>query len=171
MIDEQLSGIDAREPRSSSEMQQQRRQTREALRRTDEQISRTTRQLDTLDAKLGGGTERRAHEVLTHLLCEQFDMEFVSARARAFCRADSLEVDMLAYSVTRSEVIVVAIRTNFDAADLAQVLTTLERFPEFFTEHADMKLAGMIAAVTISDEMVARVAAAGLLLVRLDIES
>ena len=33
------------------------------------------------------------------------------------------------------------------------------------------KLAGMIAAVTISDEMAARVATAGLLLVRLDIES
>ena len=172
-IDEQPAEGDARPARTSSETQERSRQMRAVLHRTDKQISRTARQLARLDAKLGGGSERCAYEVLERLLFERLGMEFVSAHAKSFApdRVESLQVDMLAYSVTTAEVIVVQVSIDFDNADLARALDTLVHFPRFFPEHRDKKLSGMIAAIDISDEITARVAAAGLLLVRLSSDS
>ena len=58
----------------------------------------------------------------------------------------------------------VEIKSHLQSRELAQILKTLAQFPEFFPEHNDKKLYGLVALVDATKEMRQKVIAEGLYL-------
>jgi hypothetical protein len=69
-----------------------------------------------------------------------------------------LELDALAYSNTgRNEAFVVEIKSTLSLSAIDQLKETLEKFREFFPEHRDKKLFGIICAIEDQDKIVEEV--------------
>ncbi len=80
-----------------------------------------------------------------------------------------MEIDVLAYANSDiNTAYVVEVKSRLRERDLRQVLALLERFPEFFPEHADERVFGIVATVDVSEEERQRVVEEGLYLARID---
>jgi len=132
---------------------------------TDQQIKELSKQIGGLGNKFGGFTEGMAYPSMKRILQERFKMEYVSPRVEVRKNGSSIELDVLAYSNEDTRAVyIVEVKSHLREEHVKEVLKNLERFPNFFPEHKDKTLYGIIAAVDVSEQMKKKVLEAGLYL-------
>lgn len=126
------------------------------------------RQLGGLGDKFGSFTEGMAFPSMRKLLEKRFHMKVVAPRVHARREGRSLEIDVLAYSNAEiNEVYVVEVKSHLREDGLEQMKNILHEFRDFFPEHADKKVYGILAAVDAPEDVRARVLREGIYLARI----
>jgi hypothetical protein len=147
--------------RNEEERRQQSAETGQFLRELG-------RQLGGLGDKFGSFTEAMAFPSMRKLLEERFHMEFIAPRVRARKGDRSLELDVLAYSNSQTnEAYVVEVKSHLRDDGLEQMKKILREFREFFPEHKDKKVYGILAAVDAPDDVRDKVLREGIYLARI----
>ncbi|HYX26189.1 MAG TPA: DUF3782 domain-containing protein [Thermoanaerobaculia bacterium] len=123
------------------------------------------RQIGGLGEKWGGFTEGLALPSMTKILKQRFGAEVVSTRVRAWRGGRTMEVDVLAYSNSdKNEVFVVEVKSRLREEGLQQMLQILQDFRDFFPEHRDKTLYGILASVDAPQNVQERVLREGIYL-------
>lgn len=98
-------------------------------------------------------------------------MECVGPRVRRKKNGQEMEIDVLAYANgDRQAVYVVEVKSHPREESVEQMRRLLQRFPEFFPEHSDKELYGILAAVDLSETVREKVLAEGLYVARIEDE-
>jgi hypothetical protein len=153
--------------RKISEVAELQRQNQLEGDRTWKFLREVGRQIGALGEKFGSFTEGLALPSMQKLLFERFHMTAVAPSLRVRRGGRSLELDVLAYSHEIDEVYVVEVKSHLREDGLQQMLRILRDFRDFFPEHREKKVFGILAAVDVSNEMADRVVNAGLYLARI----
>jgi hypothetical protein len=142
--------------------------TQREQQETARQLREVGRQLGGLGEKFGSFTEGMAFPAMTKILLQRFGMTTIATRVRSRRNGRSLELDVLAYSNSqKNEAYVVEVKSHLREDGLDQLLRTLKEFREFFPEHADKKVYGILAAVDISDNVAQKALREGIYLARI----
>ncbi len=147
------------------------RETAEQMKRTDRRMAETDRRLKELGKQIGGLGEKfgsfteggLALPSMQKILNERFGMEIISPSVRASKNGKHMEIDVLAYANSdKNTAYVVEVKSHLRPEAIPQMQTILKDFREFFPEHRDKALYGILAAVDISEKMRGEVLRAGL---------
>ncbi len=130
------------------------------------------RQMGKLGEKFGSFTEGMAFPSMKKLLRERFGMSHVAERSTVRKNGRTHEVDVLGYSNTEQNVaFVVEVKSRLREESIEQMLRILQEFPEFYPEHKDKKLYGILAAVDVPENLRQRVLREGIYLARINDET
>ena len=135
---------------------------------TDRQLKELGKQIGGLGSKFGSFTEGLALPSMETILQQRFGMTVVTPRVRARQKGAHLEIDVLAYAngdINRAFLVEVKSHPREEA--ITQLRTTLSRFRDFFPEHRDKQLYGILAAVDRSEAVKAQAIAEGLYVARI----
>ena len=130
-------------------------ETDRKMRETDRKIQETGRQLRELGKQIGGlgdkfgsFTEGLALPSMERLLRERFGMEVVSPSVRVSKGGRHLEIDTLAYANGEiNAAYLVEVKSHLREEAIGQLRTLLKQFRDFFPEHRDKRLFGILATV------------------------
>ena len=123
-------------------------------KKTDQQLKELGKQIGGLGAKFGSFTEGLAFPSMQIILKEQLGMEIISPSVRASKEGKDLEIDVLAYSNgTLNTAYIVEVKSHAREESIGQMKDILQRFREFFPEHKDKKLYGILAVVDLGKEL------------------
>ncbi len=154
--------------RKFQETERRFQETDHEIRNTDRQIRELGKQIGGLGEKFGSFTEGLALPSMERLLRQRFGMEVVSPSVRVTKEGRHLEIDVLAYADGAvNTAYVVEVKSHLREESILQLKQLLERFREFFPEHRDKHLHGILAAVDLSAEMRERVLRAGFYVARI----
>ena len=96
-------------------------------------------------------------------------MDCVGPRVRRRHNGQEIEIDVLAYANgDRQAVYVVEVKSHPREESIEQMRRLLQRFPEFFPEHRDKALYGILAAVDLSAAVRDQFLAEGLYVARIE---
>jgi hypothetical protein len=147
------------------QVQETSRTVRELSEETDKELRE---QLRRLGDKFGGFTEGMALPSMRKLLEDRFDVDVTSIRTQAFKHDSVLELDVLAYSRSRiDEVYIVGVAEGrLEQEGLDHLKRNLREFHNYFTfsEFANRKVYGILAAVDIPESLRAKVLQEGIYL-------
>lgn len=130
---------------------EQFQETDRKFQETDRQIKELGKQIGGLGEKFGSFTEGLALPSMERLLRERFGMEVVSPSVRVSKGGRHLEIDTLAYANgALNAAYLVEVKSHLREEAIDQLSTLLEQFRDFFPEHRDKRLYGILAAVDIS---------------------
>jgi len=135
---------------------------------TDRQLKELGKQIGGLGSKFGSFTEGLALPSMEAILQQRFGMTVVLPRARAHQNGAHLEIDVLAYAngdINRA--FLVEVKSDPREEAITQIKTTLSRLRDFFAEHRDKQLYGILAAVDWSEAVKAQAIAEGLYVARI----
>jgi len=157
---------------SRLEVDRRFKETERLLRQSSLEVDRQLKELRIeiggIGNKFGSFTEGMALPAIEKILHDEFGLERFHPNAKSMKDDRTLELDMLGYSNgINNKVVIVEVKSHLRLRDIKQVLKILQEFPEFFPEHADKKLYGMIAAVAVSKETRQQVIESGLYLGRI----
>jgi hypothetical protein len=175
MTDQELKDLVARLAEESEkvkkaqqETERAQQQTEKAQRQTEKQMRQTLKALGGLGNSLGEMTEGLVYPSVAKILRQRFNADFVARNVRRRRNGTELELDAFGYSTGKhGEVYVVEIKTKFGEEQYRQLLKTLTAFPRFFPEHADKPVYGLVAAVTVPDNLRQRLLKAGIYVARI----
>lgn len=140
---------------------QESKETKKEMRRAFEALGR-------LGNSLGQFTEGLVYPSIQKILRQRFKVNVVTQHARSRRNGTELELDVLGYSTgERREAYVVEIKTKFGEEQFQQFLRTLTAFPQFFPEHADKPVYGLVAAVNMAENIRQRLLKAGIYVARI----
>src|SRR6185295_3453912 len=137
----------ARQLRDSKlETDRQQQETDRQLRETARQLRELGRQIGGLGDKFGSFTEGLALPSMRKILTQRFNMDVIAPRVRSRRNGHSLEVDVLAWShAPDGDAYVVEVKSNLREEALGQMRKILRELREFFPEHRNRKLQGILA--------------------------
>ncbi len=154
--------------RKFQEIRRELEATSREIRKTDRQIKELGKQIGGLGEKFGSFTEGLALPSMERILRERFGMEVVSPSVRVTKEGRHLEIDVLSYANGPvNAVYVVEVKSHLREESIAQIKDLLGQFREFFPEHRDKRLFGILAAVDLSARMRERVLCEGLYAARI----
>ncbi|MFM8300800.1 MAG: DUF3782 domain-containing protein, partial [Microcystis aeruginosa] len=136
------------------EVSQQQKENAQQQKKTDKQLKELGQQIGGLGAKFGSFTEGLALPSMEKILRQRFGMEVISPSVRVSKDGQHLEIDVLAY--TNGELntaYIVEVKSHAREESITQLKSILQRFRNFFPEHKDKKLYGILAAVHLSSEL------------------
>jgi hypothetical protein len=146
--DRKFQETDRKFKESDREFQEMRREIREENRETNKMIKALGQQIGGLGDKFGYFTEGMALPSMERILSEQFRMTTVMPRVRTRKGGENIEIDVLAYANGEiNSAIIVEVKSRVKAEAVAQLRTILEAFRDFFPEHKDKSLMGILAGV------------------------
>jgi len=154
--------------RKFQETDLQIKETNLQLKETDRQIKELGKQIGGLGSKFGSFTEGLALPSMEAILQQRFGMTVVTPRVRAKQQGEHLEIDVLAYAngeVNRAFLVEVKSHPREEA--ITQLKITLSRFRDFFPEHRDKQLYGILAAVDWPPALKAQAIGEGLYVARI----
>ncbi len=123
-------------------------------RETDRLITDLNRRLGEIGNALGVYTESMFRPSLKRILRQRFGMTIITAPQRFYIDDGDYEVDIVGHAGAASdEVYLAEIKSQLREDGINQILRHLQRFPRAFPEHRGKKLFGILAAVTISENM------------------
>ena len=141
------------------------RQLKETDRQLRAQMKELSKQIGGLGNKFGSFTEGMAFPSMEKLLRKKLGMTTIVQRAKSEKNGKELEIDILAYTNTDTNVAyIVEVKSHLKERDLEQVLNIMQQFPSAFPEHKDKAVYGILAIVDGSSEMKKKVIEAGLYL-------
>ena len=149
---------------------------REKSLETDTQIQETTgfqikelgKQIAKLGAKYGGFAEGLALPSMEAILQERFGITVMLPRVRAKQQGEHLEIDVLAYANGDiNAAFLVEVKSHPREEAITQLKTKLSRFPDFFPQHRDKQLYGILAAVDWPPALKAQAITEGLYVARI----
>ena len=147
---------------------EQQEETDRRFKKTDRQIQELGKQIGGLGKKFGSFTEGLALPSMETILFDQFGMEVVTPSARVSKQGKHIELDVLAYANGDvNTAIVVEVKSHARPESITQLIKHLHQFREFFPEHQDKKLYGILAAVDLSNAVREEVLKAGLYAARI----
>jgi len=174
MTDEELKELVASLAESQRETDRQLRETDRQLQATDRQLQATDRQIKELGRQIGGlgdkfgsFTEGLALPSMTKILTQRFGMDFIAPRVRMRRNGHSMELDVLAYSNTRDDLFVVEVKSHLREEALDQMRKTLRELRDYFPDHRDKRVYGVLAAVDAPEKLQEKVLAEGIYLARI----
>lgn len=154
--------------RSEEERLRDVEERRREAAKTEQFLRELGRQLGGLGDKFGSFTEGMAFPSMRKLLEERFHMNAIAPRFRVRKGGRTLELDVLAYSnADIDEVYVVEVKSHLREDGLEQMKKILREFRDFFPEHADKKVFGILAAVDAPEDVRAKVLREGIYLARI----
>jgi len=137
-------------------------------RETSQKIRALGQQIGGLGNKFGSFTEGLAPPSMERILRQCFGVDTVSPSVRVSRQGKHLEIDVLAYANGElNAAYVVEVKSHLREENIQQLLDILEHFSEWFPEHRDKKLYGILAAVHIPESLRQRVLDQGLYLARI----
>ncbi|QHV00876.1 DUF3782 domain-containing protein [Synechocystis sp. CACIAM 05] len=149
-------------------LQETERLLKEQSQKNDRQIQELGKQIGGLGKKFGSFTEGLALPSMETILYEKFAMEVVTPSVRVSKQGKHIELDVLAYANGEvNTAIVVEVKSHARQESIGQLISHLQRFREFFPEHGDKKLYGILAAVDLSNALREEVLKAGLYVARI----
>jgi hypothetical protein len=105
---------------------------------------------------------------MERLLRQRFGMEVVSPSVRVSRDGRHLEIDVLSYANgALNAAYLVEVKSHPREETILQMQSLLQGFRDFFPEHRDKRLYGILAAVDLSPELRARALRAGLYVARI----
>ncbi len=157
--------------RRSQEVDRQLQELSHETKELGKQVKELGRQIGGLGAKFGSFTEGMAYPSMARILETQFGMDCVGPRVRRRRNGQEMEIDVLAYANSdRQAVYVVEVKSHPRDEAIEQMRRLLQRFPEFFPEHRDKAIYGILAAVDISAAVREQFLAEGLYVARIEDE-
>ncbi|MEB3163453.1 MAG: hypothetical protein VKK80_09520 [Prochlorothrix sp.] len=157
--------------RRSQEVDRQLQELSNETKELGKQVKELGRQIGGLGAKFGSFTEGMAYPAMSRILQEQFGMDCVGPRVRRRYNGQEIEIDVLAYANgDRQAVYIVEVKSHPREESIEQMRRLLQRFPDFFPEHRDKALYGILAAVDVSASVREQFLAEGLYVARIDDE-
>ena len=137
-------------------------------RETNQKIRELGQQIGGLGNKFGSFTEGLALPSMEKILRQRFGVDTVGPSVRVSRNGKHLEIDVLAYANGElNTAYVVEVKSHLREENIQQLLDILEHFTEWFPEHRDKKLYGILAAVHIPEALRQRVLEQGLYLARI----
>jgi hypothetical protein len=122
-----------------------------SIRDIDRQLQENARLIQRLGAKFGSFTEGLALPAMEKILRDRLGMEVISPSVRVSKAGQHLELDVLAYANGPvNAAYIVEVKSHAREESIAQLKTLLHRFRDFFPEHRDKQLYGILAAVDLS---------------------
>ena len=122
-----------------------------SIRDIDRQLQENARLIQRLGAKFGSFTEGLALPAMEKILRDRFGMEVISPSVRVSKAGKHMELDVLAYANGPvNAAYIVEVKSHAREESIAQLKTLLHRFRDFFPEHRDKQLYGILAAVDLS---------------------
>lgn len=143
-------------------------ETERQFKETDRKLKELGKQIGGLGEKFGSFTEGLALPSMTRILQERFGMEVISPSVRVSKGDQHLEIDVLAYangSINR--VYLVEVKSHPREEAISQIKTLLQRFRQYFPEHKDKTVYGILAAVDLTAAIKQRALAEGLYVARI----
>jgi hypothetical protein len=129
-------------------------ETDRRMKDTDRQIKELGKQIGGLGEKFGSFTEGLALPSMENILRTRFGMEVVSPSVRVTKDGRHLEIDVLSYANGPiNAAYVVEVKSHAREESIAQMKALLTRFRQFFPEHGDKRVYGILAAVDLSAEL------------------
>lgn len=120
------------------------------------------KQIGGLGDKFGSYTEGLALPSMQKILRDRFGAEVVSLGVRIRESGREIQIDALAYANGEvSEAYAVEAKSHAREESLRQLRNILAHFRDFFPEHRDKKVFGILAAVDVSANLRARILEAG----------
>lgn len=172
--DRRMQETDRRMQETDRRMQATDRQMQETDRRmqeTDRQIKELGKQIGGLGAKFGSFTEGLALPSMETILRQRFGMEVISPSVRVSKAGQHMELDVLAYANGLiNQAYIVEVKSHARETSIDQLKTQLRRFREFFPEHREKQVFGILAAVDMSDALREQVLREGLYVARIQDE-
>lgn len=143
-----------------------------SLKRTAREIELLARQVNNLTKLMGNFTETIAFSSIRKILLEHLHLEHISQRVLIRQNDKILHLDLLAFSEKNAKVVyVVEIKNRLTNGDIDDTIKKLNQFYNFFPEHQDKILYGIIATMDVTEQMKEKVIAAGIYLAYLREES
>jgi len=147
--------------RKFQETDRRMQETDRLIQETDRQIQETDRQLRELGKQIGGlgskfgsFTEGLALPSMTTILRERFGMEVISPSVRVSKAGQHMELDVLAYANGPiNKAFIVEVKSHAREESITQLKNQLQRFRDFFPEHGEKEIYGILAAVDLSDAL------------------
>ena len=154
----ETSRVAAENSRAIREMREDsQRQWQELLasrRETDRLITSLERRLGEIGNAFGAYTESMFRPSLKRILRERFGMTVIIAPQVFQLNGTEYEVDVVGHAgEARDEVYLAEIKSRLREDGIDQILEHLRRFPQAFPEHRGKKLFGILAAVTIPENV------------------
>jgi hypothetical protein len=119
-------------------------------RETDRKIRDLGQQIGGLCNKFGSFTEGLALPSMEKILRQRFGVDTVGPSVRVSRNGRHLEIDVLAYANGDiNTAYVVEVNSHLREENIQQLLDILEHFADWFPEHRNRKLYGILAAVDI----------------------
>jgi hypothetical protein len=126
-------------------------ETDRRIQETDRQIKELGKQIGGLGSKFGSFTEGLALPSMETLLRERFGMELISPSVRVSKAGQHMEIDVLAYANGPiNQAYIVEVKSHAREESITQLKRQLQRFRDFFPEHGDKQVYGILAAVDMS---------------------
>ena len=153
---------------SQKETDRRFQDTDRKFQETDRKLKELGKQIGGLGEKFGSFTEGLALPSMEKILRQRFGMEVISPSVRVSKSGQHIEIDVLAYANgTLNRVYVVEVKSHPREESILQIKTLLERFRDFFPEHKDKTVFGILAAVDISADLRERALKEGLYVARI----
>ena len=135
---------------------------------TDRQLKELGKQIGGLGAKFGSFTEGLALPSMETILGQQFGMEVISPSVRVSKGGQHMEIDVLAYANGElNTAYIVEVKSHAREDSIIQLKSILQRFRNFFPEHKDKRLYGILASVDLSNELREKILQEGLYVARI----
>ena len=150
------------------EVSQQQKENAEQQKATDRQLKELGKQIGGLGAKFGSFTEGLALPSMETILGQQFGMEVISPSVRVSKGGQHMEIDVLAYANGElNTAYIVEVKSHAREDSITQLKSILQRFRNFFPEHKDKRLYGILASVDLSNELRDKILQEGLYVARI----
>ena len=150
------------------EVSQQQKENAEQQKATDRQLKELGKQIGGLGAKFGSFTEGLALPSMETILGQQFGMEVISPSVRVSKGGQHMEIDVLAYANGElNTAYIVEVKSHAREDSITQLKSILQRFRNFFPEHNDKRLYGILASVDLSNELREKILQEGLYVARI----
>ena len=147
---------------------QQQKENAEQQKATDRQLKELGKQIGGLGAKFGSFTEGLALPSMETILGQQFGMEVISPSVRVSKGGQHMEIDVLAYANGElNTAYIVEVKSHAREDSIIQLKSILQRFRNFFPEHKDKRLYGILASVDLSNELREKILQEGLYVARI----
>ena len=154
MTDDELKKLVASLAISQAKTDEQIRELKEFQAETAEQIRTLGRQIGGLHNKFGSYVEALALPSMQRVLREKFGTDSFDARCKRRNKEGILmEADAVASTNSgTNQVFMVEVKSYLTQRGLQQTLKNLQRFKQFFPEHQDQELFGVLAYTDIEKE-------------------
>ena len=140
--------------KSQRQWEESREEILASRRETDRLITSLERRLGEIGNAFGVYTESMFRPSLERILHQRFGMTVIIAPQKFQLNGSEYEIDVVGHGGDASdEVYLAEIKSQLREDGIQQILEHLRRFPQAFPEHRGKKLFGILAAVTIPDNL------------------
>ena len=148
------------------------RERKRSRKEVDRQLKELGRYIGGLGEKFGSFTEGMAFPSMKRVLRERFRMEVISLRHQKRKNGRTMELDVFAYSNSKgNEAFIVEVKSHLREDGYERLLEVLRDFPQFFPEHREKRLFGILACVDAPENLERRVLQSGIYLAKIHDET